>query len=402
MDPKLSYNTFLNERQNKSIRRVLPAISDPIYNLKTKSYINYAHNDYLQLSHHPTIAKTCITALETWGLSGGSSRILQEDIPLCAQLEGRIAKSLGMDSALTFVSGYQANSTALAALLDHRILKTKPLVFCDRLIHASLHHALKLAGIIPMRYRHQDMDHLAQLLETHAANPAPKFVVTESVFSMEGTLTDIPALVDICKHHQAFLFLDEAHALGICGPQGHGLGVGIIDPENTLLMGTFSKGLGCAGAYLAGPQSVIDYLTNACTGLIYTTAPSPVIMAGAMAAWSLVPHMTKERAHVNQLAQKLTQGIKQLGLATPPSSNHIVPLILMDNAVTLEAKSRLLTANIKVSAIRPPTVPLGTARLRLGLHAGLTTADIEATLAALEQHIVPLVKKHQMTEGAHT
>ena len=390
MDPKSSYNTFLNERQKKSLRRFLPSNFTTSMG-QEKDPISYASNDYMQLSRHPIVAAACTKALHTWGLSGGSSRILQEEIPLCEQLEKRLARDLGMEAALTFVSGYQTNATTLAALLDARVLKRTPLVFCDRLIHASLHHGVKLAGAIPKRYRHQDMDHLAQLLAATAQDPAPKFVVTESVFSMEGTLTPMPSLVEVCQKYGAFLFLDEAHALGACGEKGHGLGAGIVDPDNTLLMGTFTKGLGCGGAYVAGPQEVIDYLTNACTGLIYTTAPSPVLLAGALAAWNLVPHMGEERARIYRLASHLTTGLHHRGFTTPSHPCHIIPLILGGNEVTLEAKKRLEQRGIRTSAIRPPTVPLGTARLRFGLHSELTEAHIEATLRALDQGVMPLI-----------
>ncbi len=384
MDPVASYNIFLQERQKKSLRRYLPAV-------KSGPFLNYAHNDYMSLSDHPALVHAGTEALHRWGLSGGSSRVLQERIPVYEEFEGLLARTLGMKDALTFVSGYQANATALGALLDGRVLKAKPIVFCDRLIHASLYHALKLVGVIPKRYPHQDMGHLARLLDEYDRVPGPKFVVTESIFSMEGTITDVSALAELCARHEAFLFLDEAHALGVCGMQGYGLGPGVVNPEQTVLMGTFSKGVGCAGAYVAGPQVVMDYLTNACTGLIYTTAPSPVIMAGAMAAWELLPHLTQERARVMQSAQHLFEGIVQMGLQTSPMANHIIPIILGSNEVTLHAKEKLLAEGIQVSAIRPPTVPIGTARLRLGLQPNLSVTQVETTLKALETHVLPLM-----------
>ena len=382
MDPVHSYNTFLSHRQNKSLRRYLPPITK-------QTAINYTHTDYMQLTHHPVLAHACIQALEEWGVSGGSSRVLQEDIPLYTHLETLLAETLHMQNALTFVSGYQANATVVSALLDQRVLQKKPLVCADRFIHASLHHGIQRANLVPTRYQHQDLDHLERLLV--APHPGPKFVITESIFSMAGTQTDITALAHICARHGAFLFLDEAHALGVCGAQGYGLGPGIVNPEQSILMGTFTKGVGAGGAYVAGPHQVMDYLTNTCTGLIYTTAPSPLLMAAALASWKLLPHLEKERAHIQKLSKKLFGGIQSLGFKTAPAPSHIIPLILGDNRLTLEAKARLSREGIGVSAIRPPTVPGGTARLRFGIHAGLSEQDIDTTLMALEHHVRPLL-----------
>jgi 8-amino-7-oxononanoate synthase len=307
-------------------------------------------------------------------------------------LEASIAQAKGSEAALIFNSGYQANASALAALLDAKVLGAEPLVFSDRLNHASLHHACQLMNVRQQRYRHNDLAHLRTLLEAHAKDPRPKFVVAETVFGMDGDVLDMDALCVLADQHDAFLYLDEAHATGVMGSSGYGLASGHMQRSTPtfagarsrgVAMGTFSKGLGGAGAYVACSAAVRDYLLNRCAGFIYSTAPSPAVIGAMQVAWDMVPGMEAERATLMQRAQDVRARLQQLGYDTGSSSTHIVPVIVGSELAALELKAWLAARGIIASAIRPPTVPPHTARVRIALSVSHTDAQIEALLAAL-------------------
>ena len=379
------YEQFLVNRRKKGLYRELPSLLAP-------RSVSFSHSDYLGLSQHPDLIRCAEEALRKWGTSGHASRLLLKSIPLYQELEDQISSTLAMDKTLTFSSGYQANISALPALLNPQVLQSKPLVFCDRLVHASLYQGLKTARVHPYRFHHQNLTHLKSLLEPFQNDPRPKFILAETLYSMEGTLTDLVTLNQIATHHKAILYLDEAHALGVCGHNGYGLSQGLIDPNQTLIMGTFSKGLGASGGFISGPALMIDYLINACSGFIYTTAPPPSILAAAGASWNLLPSFDEHRENISNLATQLWTGLKDMGFATSPSPAHIIPLIFKTPELTLEAQLTFKSHGIDASAIRYPTVPMGQARLRLNVHAGLRKNDVDLALMIARKHIVPLMK----------
>lgn len=346
----------------------------------TPIHADFSHNDYLGLSRHPLVLQAARDAVTCWGAGATGSRLLSGDYDLLGDFEQEIARDKGTEAALIFVSGYQANATALAALLDRRVLGAAPLVFTDRLNHASLHHACHLAGVHQQRYRHCDLNHLEGLLQKSEA-AAPKFIVSETVFGMDGDRVDVAALATLAQRYGAFLYLDDAHATGVLGGQGYGLGVG--SNANTVVMGTFSKALGASGAYLTCSTTVASYLINHSTGFIYSTAPAPAVIAAARASWQLLPTLNEVRAQLLGRAAQVRTRLQAHGFDTGASDTHILPLILGDDARTLAMQKKLMALGIKVSAIRPPTVPTNSARLRIALSAAHTPAQIEALLEGL-------------------
>ena len=254
-------------------------------------------------------------------------------------------------------------------------------IFTDKLIHASMHSGIAAAGARQVRFRHNDLAHLAELLAARGSNAPARFIFTESVFSMDGDRADVAALAALAHEHDAFLFVDEAHATGVLGQNGAGLAAGI--PGVDLVMGTFSKALGGFGAYVACSALLRDYLVNTCGGFIFTTAPPPAVVGAIDAALDLVPGMDAERAHLALLGDRLRAGLADLGIDCAASTTQIVPAIIGPEAATLALSRDLAERGMMAAAIRPPTVPAGTSRLRLALRATHSADDVDLLLAAL-------------------
>ncbi|MFN4148055.1 MAG: aminotransferase class I/II-fold pyridoxal phosphate-dependent enzyme [Rhodocyclaceae bacterium] len=328
--------------------------------------IDVASNDYLGLARHPLLIERACQWTAKHGAGSRASRLVSGTSDEVLALEAKLAHFKGSEAALIFATGYQLNGSVLPALLE---LGSEPLVFTDRLNHASLHAGLR--GIKQIRFRHNDLGHLEELLETHPGKT--RWIVTESVFSMDGDVADIAALSALAKRHAAFLYLDEAHATGVLGPQGRGLSQG----RATVTMGTLGKALGGAGAYVAGSRALIDWLVNRCAGFIYSTAPAPATFGALEAALELVPTMDSERTRLMAMADVLRNTLQAHGIDTLASSTQIVPAVLVEARRALAAAERLRAAGILAVAIRPPTVPAGTARLRFSLSAALSDTQFE-------------------------
>lgn len=288
-----------------------------------------------------------------------------------------------MPAALVFVSGVQANLTILPALLDQQMLGAEPLVYADKLNHASLIQGCIAAGVKQIRFRHNDLEHLQILLERDAAFDRPRFIITESVFSMDGDGPEIETLVDIANRFNAFLYIDEAHATGVLGKNGFGLACGL---KNAAIMGTFSKGLGGFGAYIAGSETLKSYLINRCGGLIYATALPPAVLGAMQASLELVPQMSAQRAALLTNAEFLRNKLRMAGLNVGGSTTQIIPLLLGDEQKALNLAKTLEREGFYTVAIRPPTVPVGTSRLRLTLSALHQKSEIEALASTIIKH----------------
>ena len=344
--------------------------------------INFSSNDYLGLSRHPLLLERACEWTRRWGAGAGASRLVCGTLDLHKEVEAKIARLKGTEAALLFNSGWQANAAILPALFASDALGAEALVFTDRLNHASLHHGCAAAGIRQIRFRHNDLDHLESLLAQRAETAGVRFIITESVFSMDGDRADVAALADLADRHNAFLLLDEAHATGVLGPAGMGLS-GLADGRIDLVMGTFSKALGGFGAYVAGTRTLCDYLVNRCGGLIYTTALPPAVLGAMDAALDLLPTLDAERERLLANAGRLRAALQSLGVDSGASSTQIVPAILGDEQETMAFSRRLEERGILGIAIRPPTVPPGTSRIRFALSAAHTDADVDALIDGL-------------------
>lgn len=337
---------------------------------------DFSSNDYLGLSLHPVLRTRAADWAQRYGTGSRASRLVSGTLDLHEAVEARLARFKGTEEALIFASGWQANAAVLPALFElSRSLTGHPaLVFTDRLNHASLHHGCQAAGIRQIRFRHNDLGHLDDLLTHHADKPGLRFILTESVFSMDGDRADVGALRALASRHDAFLYLDEAHATGVLGPGGAGLSAG---HQVDLAMGTFSKALGGMGAYIAGSQALCDYLINTASGFVYSTAPSPPMLGAMDAALELAAGMDGERAKLAASAERLRLMLRDAGLDTGRSTTQIIPVILGDAQRAVDIAQRLATRGILAIAIRPPTVPRNEARLRLALSAVHEPEDID-------------------------
>lgn len=347
--------------------------------------LNFSSNDYLGLSRHPLLIERAREWAARHGAGAQASRLVCGNLDLHEQVEAKLARLKGTEAALLLASGWQANAAVLPALLRAAASQGEVELYADKLNHASLHHGCQAAGVRQIRFRHNDLDHLERLLASRAGGvedeppaagkPVTRFIVTESVFSMDGDRTDVARLADLADRYQAFVYLDEAHATGVLGPGGMGL-AGLAPGRIDLAMGTFSKALGGFGAYVAGSRAMCDFLINTCSGFIYTTALPPAVLGAMDAALDLVPTLDAERARLAASGARLRAALQGMGLDTGASSTQIVPAIVGDEARALAMAAALEQRGLLAVAIRPPTVPAGTSRLRVTLSAAHREADV--------------------------
>lgn len=341
--------------------------------------IDFSSNDYLGLATHALLSERAAEWTARHGTGSGASRLVTGTSEAVLALEARIAAFKGTEAALVFASGWQANAAAMPALLA---ALPGAEVFSDRLIHASMHAGLTMAGARQHRFRHNDLAHLDLLLSTKGGDAPARVIFTESVFSMDGDRADLAALSDLARKHRAFLYVDEAHATGVLGPRGAGLSA-TVPGRVDVVMGTFSKALGGFGAYVAGSRTLIDWLTNAASGFVFSTALPPGVLGAVDAALDLVPTMDAERTHLATLADRLRAGLARLGLDHGASATQIVPAVIGEEAAALALAAKLEAQGLLAAAIRPPTVPPGTSRLRLALRAAHSLEDVDTLLAAI-------------------
>lgn len=349
-----------------------------------RDLVDFSSNDYLGLALHPLLAERAGEWAAQFGAGAGASRLVTGTHPAHLALEAKIAAFKHAEAALLFASGWQANAAVIPALLA---AAPGAMVFADRLVHASIHAGCAAAGVRQHRFRHNDLAHLEELLATRGKDAPARMILVESVYSMDGDRADITALAEIARRHDAFLYVDEAHATGVLGPGGAGLCAGVEGVG--LVMGTFSKALGGFGAYVAGTHALRDWLVNVCGGFIFSTAPPPAMLGAIDAALDLIPAMEAERVHLSALASRLRAGLAAQGHDTAGSSTQIVPAVIGSEADALALSARLAEAGMLAAAIRPPTVPAGTSRLRIALRAAHGEADVDALLAAIGPGAAP-------------
>jgi adenosylmethionine---8-amino-7-oxononanoate aminotransferase len=327
--------------------------------LDGRPVVSFASNDYLGLTHHPAVVAAAHDALDRWGAGTGASRLVVGSRPLHSELESALAAWKGTEAALVFTTGYAANLGVLTTLGA----SPEVTVLSDELNHASIVDGCRLARATVRVYRHGDLDDLAGQL---AALNGPAVVVTDSAFSMDGDVADVAALVELAGRHGVLLVLDEAHAV---------LGPDVPPGAPVVRMGTVSKALGSLGGFVAGPARVVDLLRNRARSFIFTTAPTPADMAAALAALRLV-----RSDEGTALVERLRHNVERV---RPGHPTPIVPVILGDEAVAVRVADELLERGLLVPAIRPPTVPPGTSRLRVALSAAHDDAQLDRLSAAL-------------------
>jgi len=348
--------------------------------------VNFCSNDYLGLARDPAVAAAMAEAARRCGAGSGASHLVSGHGAEHEALERELAEFTGRARAVVFSTGYMANLGVLAALADKR-----DLLLADALNHASLIDAARLVrSPRNLWYPHADAAAARALLEAHAPDAAADgggaFIVTDGVFSMDGDLSPLPALAAAARAHDAWLVVDDAHGLGVLGAEGGGCceHFGLDAQAVPVLIGTFGKALGSFGAFVAGDEDVIELLIQRARSYIYTTALPPAVAAATRRALRIVREEPWRREALHSRIAQFRDGAARRGLAVMPSTTPIQPLILGGESAALEASARLAGVGYRVTAIRPPTVPVGTARLRITLSAAHTPQQVEGLLAALE------------------
>ena len=341
--------------------------------------ISFSCNDYLNLSRHPTVIKAAVDAAERYGTGAGASRLVTGNHPLHAELEARLARLKATDAACVFGSGYLANTGIIPALVG-----SGDLILADELSHACIHAGAKLSGATVKLYRHADTDHAEALLLAHRAGHPRALLVTDGVFSMDGDLAPLHDLANVAKRFDAWLLADDAHGLGVVGGgRGSSFADGNGGPADVpLQMGTLSKAIGAYGGYLCASQAVIDLMYTRARTFIYSTGLPPPVVAAAIAALDIIE---RDKDYVAEPLRKARLFTRALNLPEPQSA--IVPLILGDSDAAMAAARSLEDDGFLVVAIRPPTVPHGTARLRFAFTAQHPDAEIERLAASVRHRV---------------
>jgi len=333
-------------------------------------------NNYLGLANHPAVREAAQAAARDFGAGSGGSRLISGSMRLHHALEERLAAFKGTEAALLFNSGYHANIGIITTLLGR-----EDAVFSDELNHASIIDGCRLSGARICVYRHNDIDELTELLSRTTGRR--KLVVTESVFSMDGDTAPLASICEVAERHGALVMVDEAHATGVVGPQGRGVVAAEGLTERVAVqMGTLGKALGAFGAYVAGSRALIDLLINAARSFIFTTALPPPVVAAADAALTIASTTPDLRTRLAANAAYLHHELQRLDLQVGERPAHILPVRIGEAERTMRVSQRLLAEGVFVQGIRPPTVPPGTARLRVTAMSTHSADDLAGAMAA--------------------
>jgi len=377
-----SLQAELDERASSGLlrkRRLLGSPQSAHIRADGADVLSFCSNDYLGLANHPALLAALQKGIDQAGVGSGASHLITGHHAMHEQLEQALATFVGLPAALYFSSGYMANLGVVSALM-HR----GDAIFADKLNHASLNDAAVLSRADLHRYQHNDIAHLAKLLS--ASKAKRKLVLADAVFSMDGDVAPVPELLALCEQYDAWLMLDDAHGFGVLGEHGQGiLSHFAVQSPRIIYMATLGKAAGVYGAFLAADQVVIDYLVQHARTYIYTTATPPALANAALAAIEVIESDAPRRAHLQRLIQELKQHLRLKKWQLMPSDTAIQPLLVGSNEGALQLSEYLLTQGILVPAIRPPTVPKDTARLRISLSAAHSTADVAHLVSALQQ-----------------
>jgi len=376
-------STALHARRTNSLYRTRQILDGPqgVYvRLDGREYLSFCSNDYLGLANHPDVVAAFHQGLDRFGAGSGAAHLITGHSRAHHELEEALADFVQRPRALLFSTGYMANLGVLAALAGRGNQ-----VFEDRGNHASLLDGARLGGARLVRYRHVDVADLARRLES--ASRADSVVATDGVFSMDGDIAPLPALAQTAAAHAAMLLVDDAHGLGVVGSRGRGslAACGLGMEQVPILVGTLGKAFGTFGAFVAGSDDLIETLIQEARTWIYTTAPPPAVAVATLKALRLVESEDWRRTQLQSLVRRFRAGAAQLGLNLCDSATPIQPVIVGAAEAALRWSAALRDAGILITAIRPPTVPEGTARLRITFSAAHSEAQVDRLLGALEQ-----------------
>ncbi len=344
-----------------------------------KELLLMCSNDYLGIARHPALQAAARDAMLRHGFGSGAARLVSGTSSLHKELESRIARFKGTEAAILFNSGYAANTGIIPALAGEG-----DAVLSDRLNHASIVDGCRLSRAHVGVFRHKDMNHLEQLLQ-QTSSAGRRLIVTDGVFSMDGDIAPLDDMAALAERYDALLMVDDAHATGVLGQNGRGTAEHFgIEGRVPVQMGTFGKAFGSFGAYAAGSRSLIAYFVNRARSYLYSTALPPAVCAASIAAINIVEREPALRVKLRTNRKRLVDGIQTIGIDAGNSESAIIPAMIGDSELALKAASRLFECGVFATAIRPPTVPSGTARIRMTITAGHTDKDIDCVLEALK------------------
>ena len=364
------------------LRQIRPIHSGigPVIEISGRQILQFAANDYLGLATHPEVIRASVSATQQFGAGAGAARLVSGSLPPHQELDLALAQFKGTEAALTFSSGYLANIGTIPTLIGR-----DGLILADRLSHASLIDGCRLSAADFRIYRHNDTEHLQSLLSAKR-HGRRTLIVTDGLFSMDGDLAPLPELNRLAQTYDATLYIDDAHGTGVMGPHGQGtvehFGLGKEIPFH---MGTLGKALGSSGAYLAGSTDLIQLLMNTNRSFIFTTASPPGSAAAAIAALRIIQQEPERRARLWANRERLFEGLTQLGFTLAPSMSPIMPILIGDAETAMIFAEHLLGEGIYAPAIRPPTVPNATSRIRVTITSEHLPSHIDQALAAFQR-----------------
>ena len=375
---------WLNEQREKGrLRSLRPVIAREQGRLilagdDNRTLLDFSSNDYLALAEHPALIAAAQEALSRFGAGSGASRLMSGDLAVHHDLEQAVAQLKGQEAALTFGSGYMANTGIIPALMGRH-----DLIFSDRLNHASIHDGCRLSGARLIRFRHNDLNHLEELLKENRGTGAA-LIVVESIYSMDGDRCPLRELAALKERFGCLLMVDEAHATGVFGPHGGG----VIEEDGMsgavdLAVGTFGKALGSYGAFVAGNREMIEYLVNRARSFIFSTALPPAVAAASLAAVRLIRHEPGLRHELQEKIGYFKGLLRKGGYEADLGPSQIIPIVVGESEAALHIAELLRKQGIFVTAVRPPTVPQGTARLRFSITRHHSTTDLSQAAETL-------------------
>ena len=363
---------------SRSLRSVMTAPTGRTV-LDGREVILLGSNNYLGLSVHPIVVEAAATAVQKYGTGASASRLMSGNCHLYTELEAKIAEAKGTEAALVFGSGYLANIGAIPVLAGEA-----DLILSDALNHASIIDGCRLSQATKQIYRHCDVEHLESLL-AQSTKFRHRLIVTDGVFSMDGDIAPLPEICGLAEKYDATVMVDDAHSLGVLGETGGGTIEHFgLENRGVVQMGTLSKAIGGLGGYVAGSTALIDFLINRARGFIFTTGLPPATLAGASAALDVIRSNPELRQRLSSNVLLLKNALLERGFQLLPSQTQILPLILGSVDVASRFAEALLSHGVYAPAIRPPTVPEGTSRLRLSVIASHTTEDLETAVKGFE------------------
>lgn len=379
MDDRLQHH--LRELESHHLLRALRTVEarqGVQVRIDGRDLVVFSSNDYLGLANHPAVNDAAVAAIRQWGTGVGAARLISGNLLPHQQLEAALATFKGVEATLTMSSGYATNIGIIPALTQQG-----GILFADRLCHASLIDGCRLSRADLRFFQHNDIADLERLL-TRRKSGRPALIVTEGVFSMDGDVAPLPEIVRLSQCHGADVLVDDAHGTGVMGKHGRGtLEHCGVAPADVIQMGTLSKAVGTSGGYVAGSKTLIQYLVNTARSFLYTTAPPPAIVAAATAALGLIQSDETRRTRLWTNREYLHDGLVRLGFSLPKTKSPILPVLLSHAETALSMSQKLQEAGFLIPAIRPPTVPEGTSRLRITVSSEHTREQLDHLLESL-------------------